>query len=93
MTGSCNESGKQTLKGTGQIQLSQVGVACIFLVHWATALSPAVSDAIVSIFSEVTLCNPCDALPRRWEALLSDEAKDTFGETCSELGGGVWEHL
>ena len=40
-------------------------------------------DAIVAIvptFSEVTLYNPRDALPRGYGALLSDEARGTSGE-------------
>lgn len=81
--GSCDELGKQTIKGTGWIWLSQVVVVSISYSTGLTALYPAVFDAMVPIFPEVTLYYiPHDTLSG-WGRLCSQMKQEAPSAWCS----------
>lgn len=75
----CHNFGKQTIKSTGWIRSSPVGVVFSLSLHWATAF-----DTTVPIFSEVTLSRPHDVLPGGLAAQLPGEARGTFGEMVTQ---------
>ena len=67
----------------------QVAVVFIFLSHWATALSPSIFDAIIPIFSEVTLYKPHNALLAQSLCFQMKKEAPLARRSYNELGGGV----
>ena len=67
----------------------QVAVVFIFLSHWATALSPSIFDAIIPIFSEVTLYKPHNALLGQSLCFQMKKEAPLARRSYNELGGGV----
>lgn len=88
MVGNDKEFGKQITKGAGWIQLS-IAVVFIFLSHWATALSPSIFDAIIPIFSEVTLYKTHNALLGQSLCFQMKEEAPLARWSYNELGGGM----
>ena len=67
----------------------QVAVVFIFLSHWAAALSPSIFDAIIPIFSEVTLYKPHNALLGQSLCFQMKKEAPLARRSYNELGGGV----